>query len=439
MQKILTIAAAILMALTSAAAPPKALPAEYSGTMMPYDFTGTTATPIWPDSLKPVYIAHIARHGARYITSEKKLERLRSAIATARSAGSLTPRGRKFSALLDTVAARSEGRWGLLSDVGKREERRIADSLYKLTAPLLRKGNVHAISTYVPRVEMTMYEFCHQLSRLNSHLDISTSGGRDHSPLLRCFSADSAYNAYRNDGDWQRIYNHAVESTISPEPAIRILGRKSGLDDNKLKKLTMDIYDILQSLTAFGMNAPDSEFMTEQEYIRCWEADDLGHYLRNADSAYSRLAGAASSPLLAKILADADDALGARSLSLALKKEGMNSDGISPEPYVANLYFGHAETLMPLLSLMRAEGCHYEKDDLSSLTSEWRDFDIVPLGANIDIILLGSPSGKTYAALLLNGKFILPPAETRSGFCPHVAGWDEYRSFLHGRILNALR
>lgn len=439
MQKILTVAAAIMMALTAAAAAPKALPAKYSGTMMPYDFTRTTATPAWPDSLKPVYVAHVARHGARYITSEKKLERLRKAIASARTAGSLTDSGKKFSALLDTVAARSEGRWGLLSDVGKREEQRIADSLYKLTSPLLERGDIRAISTYVPRVEMTMYEFCHQLTRHTSHLDISASSGREYSALLRCFSADSAYNAYRNDGDWQRIYDEAVDATISPGPALRILGKHSGMDDSDLKKTTMDIYDILQSLTAFGMDAPDTEFMTEQEYRSCWEADDLAHYLRNADSAYSSLPGAASSPLLAKILADADEALGALALSDALKKEGMHSGRTAPEPYVANLYFGHAETLMPLLSLMQVEGCHYESDDLSGLASAWRDYEIVPLGANIDIILLGSPSGKTYAALLHNGRFILPPANTRTPFCSLLAGWEEYRSYLYGRIRHALR
>lgn len=439
MQKTIALAAALLTAIAGFSTPHKTQPARYSGTMMPYDFTGTTARPVWADSLKPVYVAHVARHGARYITSEKKLSALREAIAKAKATGSLTDEGRKFNALLDTVAARSAGRWGLLSEVGMREEQRIADSLYKLTAPLLEKGHVRAIATYVPRVAMTMYEFCHQLSRRSSHIKISTDEGRGFSPLLRCFDTDPDYDAYRNDGGWKRIYNDSVDATVSPEPARRLLGKNCGLADHELRKVTMDIYDIMQSLTAFGMPAPDTEFMTEDEYRRCWEADDLSHYLRNADTAFSRLAGAATSPLLAKILADADAALGARIFSNTLKERKMHSDRLAPEPCSACLYFGHAETLMPLLSLMRAEGCHYESASLADLQSEWRDYDIVPLGANLDIILLDAPSGAIYTALLLNGKFILPPADTRTGFNPHIADWNQYRNFLYRRIADALK
>ncbi len=59
-----------------AAKKPTLLPSHLEGSMMPYDFSYTDSKPIWPDSLTPVYVARVARHGARYISSPKKLEKL---------------------------------------------------------------------------------------------------------------------------------------------------------------------------------------------------------------------------------------------------------------------------------------------------------------------------------------------------------------------------
>lgn len=136
------------------------LPMRYAGTMMPYDFSNVQTAPVWPDSLRPVYLAHVARHGARYITSERKLTYLRKVIGEANDGGTLTDTGRNFSILLDSVSSPSEGRWGALSGVGEMEEVRIAQNLSKLLPTLMNRFKAHSISSYVPRVVMTMYEFC---------------------------------------------------------------------------------------------------------------------------------------------------------------------------------------------------------------------------------------------------------------------------------------
>lgn len=411
----------------------KQLPMQYAGTMMPYDFSGVQTHPVWADSLKPVYLAHIARHGARYITSEKKLDNLRKEIAKSNSVDGLTPLGKRFEVLLDSVAARSRGQWGLLSAVGIAEEMKIANNLTTLLPDLLKTARVNAISTYVPRVVMTMYQFCHQLTRSSSHVEITASEGRQYSRLLRCFSADSLYDAYRNDGDWQVIYDRHLLSDISSAPAERILGKNSGLDDKRLKEFTMDIYDILQSLAAFGMDPASDEYMTASEYRECWMLDNFHHYLRNTITLWNDLAAQATAPLLDKIITDADK-------SLCLLAEG--NSPMSPRSNTvastdentrisANLYFGHAETLMPLLSLMDVDGCHPQADDPASLAEQWRDSEIVPLGAHLDMILLQAPSGKIMVALQLNGKF-LPPMPHQSKAL--VADWDIYRRFLLSRL-----
>lgn len=407
------------------------LPAQYAGSMMPYDFNKVNYKPVWPDSLKPVYLARVSRHGARYISSANKLDKLREAISKASAKGSLTKEGLKFSQLVKRVEDVSEDKWGLLSDVGVEEEQRLADSLYALLPELLKTARVNAMSTYVPRVVKTMYEFNHQLAVKSSDISITASEGRVYSPLLRCFTADTAYAAYRDNGNWKEISKRLMDSIVSPEPARRLLGASYGVSDNELRKLTLEMYDVLQSLTAFGMEAPTDEFMSAEDYRACWEVDNLEHYLRNSITAVSKLAGKATAPLLARIISDADNALGNRLVADAMHNADMAATD-APLYFGANFYFGHAETLMPLLSLMRVDGCYDDSSEFSTLSQRWKDYEIVPLAANIDIILLESPSGVIYAALSHNGRFVAPIAGNRSVWVP----WAEYKAYLSRQILS---
>lgn len=429
MKKIIIVATMLALAIfafpKNNVAGQKKLPSEYEGTMMPYNFDGVDVVPVWQDSLQPVYLAHVARHGARYISSPKKLDKLRKAIAGSKESGSLTKTGIAFESLLDRISEVSDGRWGALSEVGCMEEQQIAKNLYSLMPSLLKDAKVNAISSYVPRVAMTMYEFCHQLAWMSSDVRISSSEGKEYDALLRCFEADPEFDKYRSEGEWKLLHDSIIDAKVSPEPAKRILGNQRGLSDKKLRKLTMEMYDVLQSLDAFGMPAADQQFMSADEFKSCWEVDNMEHYLRNAITPYSDMAGKATAPLLAKIVADADNALDNKRLEMTLKSAGMYSEGILPERYDANLYFGHAETLMPLLSLMGVEGCSYVSTDLDVLSSKWRDYDIVPLGAHLDIILLAGPSGTIYVALQLNGNFLPPLPDGKI-----ISTWESYRNYL---------
>lgn len=426
MRRLILLLSVILSLPVMAAKRYSELPTRYSGSMMPYDFNGTETDPIWPDSLKPVYVAHVARHGARYITSAKKLEKLKSAISKAAAEGTLTAEGRKFSVILKSVEEATGDQWGLLSTVGAEEERRLASDLFDLLPGLLKNARVNAISTYVPRVVMTMYEFNHSLAVKSSGISISASEGRGFSPLLRCFTTDSLYATYRDNGDWQMVSERLMDSIVSPEPARRLLGKTSGLSEKQLKKLTLDMYDILQSLSAFGLPAPTDEFMSENDYRTCWEVDNLEHYLRNTVTPLSKLAGEATAPLLARVIADADASLGSRMEENARRKAGMIPSASAACD--ANFYFGHAETLMPLLSLMRLPGCWSDSSDFATLCERWRDYDVVPLGANLDIILLQSERGRTYVAVRLNGRFVAPVEGSQTKILP----WNAYRTYLDG-------
>ena len=338
------------------------LPPALDGSMMPFDFATCTQTPYLPDSLRPVYASYIARHGARYLSGPKKMETVIKALEAGRNTGSLS----------DT-------------------------RLFGTLTPLSRRGTeLRAISSYVPRAVMTMYQFSNQLIRLNDYISVSTDEGHQFSPLVCCFSADTAYAAYRRDGDWKAVYDNFVRLFTS-----------TPLSEHKLRSLTLDMYEVLKANRAAGLPAPTTEWMSVDEYARCWRASNLQHYLRNNVTPLSTQAASASEPLLRDIIARTDSAIS------------------MPVPTPAfNGWFGHAETLLPLFSLMNLPGCFALPLDYDNLDKTWKIEDITPLGANLLILIARAPSGEHYAAVQLNGRTVRP----MQGH-PDIVKWSDLREY----------
>lgn len=387
------------------------LPPNLDGSMMPYDFRECTPPPSFPDSLRPVAASYVARHGARYLSGPKKTYAVMHALVKARNSGTLSPRGEEFLKLMELVVSTNSGHWGDLSAVGVDEEVRLGERMAKAVPDLaLPSARVNAVSSHVPRVVMTMYQFCHTIAQANNLVSTRTDESPALDPLLCCFVADSAYADYRKNGNWKVVYDRFVDSHISTEPARRLFST-SDLSDKKLRKLTIDMYEILKGNRAYGLPAPTTQWMSEQEYRACWQADNLRHYLRNSVTPLSDLAAKATAPLLRRIILDADSTIRRR------------ADGL---PYnTLNAYFGHCETLLPLLSLMgiptmsispsqpsSSSVSSYPKSSfdeyLEHLDNYWKIEELSPLGANLAIIFAEAPSGDYYVALQLNGRTIRP-------------------------------
>ena len=54
---------------------------------------------------------------------------------------------------------------------------------------------------------MSMYEFTHQLDRLDNHIEFSTTTGRVNSPLVRPFDVDQDYIDFRREEPYKETYD----------------------------------------------------------------------------------------------------------------------------------------------------------------------------------------------------------------------------------------
>lgn len=380
----------LLLALLAAAACPartyRALLPGLDGSMSTYTFSTADTIPAWPDSLQPVKVAYAARHGARYLSSPHKTDAVRKTLEAERKLHGLSPDGEAMLSLLDSVERLSEGKWGALSAVGADEERRLGRQLATLCPELIAKGRVSAVSSYVPRVVMTMYEFCHALADTSPDCRVATSEGKQYSSVVRFFSADPDYRRYIDDGPWKKTYDDFVEATVPVEPALRLVGRHSALDSTRLRALTLDIYGVLQGLRAFSTLTPTTRWMSEEQYAACRDAVNLRQYLTRTANPVSSAAPRSATPLL----------------------EAMLASMLSPDAPEVSLWFGHAETMWPLLTLMGLPGCDLPDLAPADVASAWHGWAISPLGANVMVITLVTPSGARYAAVRLNGRFVAP-------------------------------
>lgn len=373
-----------------------------------------------PDSMEVVFINHVGRHGARYLSSNKNIAYLRGVIAEARAQKALKPLGEKLAALVERIDRYTAGQWGALDSLGKAEQRQIASRMMAdfptLLKPEDRDVKIAALSSYSPRCIMSMYEFVHQLSRLNNRLEVTTSAGRQNSTLMRPFDSDAAYREFREEGQWRQPIQTLGDGILTTGPIDKLF-TKNYLPQDSRQFLQAE-FAVVASVGALGWDEQLTTYFTPEEMNALWAVDNLTHYVRYSASTLTTSTSEMAAPLLLNLIsttdAAADAALG-------------NGGNPSPTLPAAMLRFGHAETLMPLLALMHLPGCYYMTNYFDTVGLHWRDFHVVPMAANVRLVLMRhKTNGRMYVRVDLNEK----PVPLIPGRQALYTPWDAAREYL---------
>ena len=110
MRKGLFLLLSLIFSLSATAADPTATHYSYQecqGSALPYP-TPDMALRAIPDSLTPVYVNHVGRHGARFLSSSKYTTALLRHLHKADSLRTITPAGRSLMTLCHTVVAHAQ-------------------------------------------------------------------------------------------------------------------------------------------------------------------------------------------------------------------------------------------------------------------------------------------------------------------------------------------
>lgn len=358
--------------------------AECDGSLTPYPEISSRVE--YPDSLQPVMINHVGRHGARYPASANNCLKLRAALHKADSLGTITPLGRELNALTERVIDAANGRWGALDSLGMAEQRGIATRMYKAFPELFNGGTVNAISSYSPRVMMSMMSFTHQLDRLNNKPNYLTSTGRVNSPLVRPFDIDEDYIEFRKTDELKDTYKKFFDETCPTEAVTRVLGKNFPFENaDEWRDLAITEYYVIAGLSAMSMPSEAEKYFSRKEYNALWSCFNMRQYLQRTATTLSSIPADITSTLVLNIIQTTDNFI-----------DGSN-------PYAVNLRFGHAETIMPLASMLHLPGCYYMTNYFDTVALHWKDFYVVPMASNIQFILFkAKKSGRYYVRVDYN-------------------------------------
>ena len=381
---------------------------ECQGSANPYP-DRTVRDLAYPDSLKPVYLNHVGRHGARFLSSSKYTTSLLRTLHKADSLKTITPMGRELIRICDLVVTRTAGRWGALDSLGMAEQRAIASRAFMAYRPLFDNTKINAISSYVPRCVMSMDEFTHQLTRLNNKVEIYMSSGRQNSPLVRPWNDDEAYKEFMAGEEWHKVYEDFLNKQVPVTVAERALGKNYPFFGDEARDVSLAIYKVLAGCAAMPVQIDLQKYFTQAEINALWSVENLHHYLTHSASTLSSAAPDLASKLLSELISTIDTAIA-----------GSN-------PYSVMLRFGHAETMMPLLALMHIPGCYYMTNYFDTVGLHWRDFYVVPMASNLQMILFQSESGKYYVRVDLNET----PVPLIPGQNTIYIPWQQARDYLN--------
>lgn len=367
-----------------------------------------------PDSLRPVYLSHVGRHGSRYPASAASTLSMRRALMRADSIGTITKLGRELLALCDEIAEVSKNRWGALDQLGMSEQRAIASRMFANYPDLFTDGTVNALSSYSPRSMMSMFSFVHQLDRMNNKLTFNTNTGHDNNMLMRPFDVDKDYLTFRRENLWKPAYDTYLD-TACPLTAIRrVLGKDYPYgDDDNARELAITEYYVVAGLAAMEMEPQMSHYFTAAEANALWSCFNLRQYLQRTATTVSTVPADIAAQLVLDIIQKGDNAVA-----------GTN-------PATVDLRFGHAETVMPLVSLLRLHGCYYLTNYFDTVGLHWRDWDIVPMAANLQFVFFrAGKTGNIYVRTDLNERPVtLIPGDSRI-YVP----WGEARDYMMSTV-----
>ncbi len=413
---LLAVAAVALAAGASFGADPMATDytfAQCEGSLTPYPSERVNPA-VYPDSLVPVFVNHVGRHGARFPASAANTLALSRALERADSLNTITPLGRKLLRLTRKVLTLSADRWGALDSLGEAEQRGIAARMFYNFGNIFveKDARVKALSSYSPRAMMSMYAFLHQLDRMDNRIEFDATTGRSNSLLMRPFDVDKDYIEFRKDAAWKPVYDAYFASVCPTEAIERVLGRNYPFaDEAETRNLAIVEYYVLAGLQAMGLPSEMATYLTRSEANALWSCFNLRQYLCRTASTVSTVPEEIASALVLNLIETTDAFVTGEDTATR-----------------AVFRFGHAETLMPLLSLLRIPGCRYMSNYFDTVAKAWRDFDVVPMAANFQMILFrAKTSGHYYVRIDLNEKPVrLRPGEDTTTIYP----WGEVRRYM---------
>ena len=379
-----------------------------------------------PEGFEPFYFSLVGRHGSRYDQSGKSFRKALSVFRKADSLGILTEQGKHLYSHIAEISAAQNGRNGELSELGYNQWLGIAHRAYKNFAPVFASGSIDGKSSTSLRCVLSMVAFNQGLKEKNPQLTISQNARKLELAIVRPLYDNPATPAMakkireRNEssGEWVKRRdewedNFDASSFISKVTTDRkrFLKECGGKKDFRMLRYSFRTLLFGENFELGDRELLTSLFTPEEMYAiyvyqtAKWVNASLGRGNEEVEmySSFMR-------PMVDDIIAKGNAAI-----------EGKN-------PHKADLRFTHDSYVGPLLSVMGYEGCVPKyNEDLELATTSFNHGMVVPMAANLQIVLYRNKSGEVLVRSLVNERDAYLPIKCATApfypwkvFCKHL-------------------
>ena len=391
-----------------------------------------------PAGYKPFYLSHYGRHGSRFHQPADHYHALYNTLAKADSLSKLTDLGKSLlerAKYLDEYAA---PRAGDLTQLGVAQHQGIAKRMVKNFPEIFKNdAYVEAYASTSVRCVVSMAAFLEELHAQKPKVEIHQESGKYLMSFISPLDIGKIIGE-SNTPAWQKE-NEKLYSHVDPTRMMRAIFN----DSNYIKK-NVDAGDLFSKIYEIGnslQGSPEIEFnfddlWTEKDLAARWHAQNAWWYSVLGNNPFAQKQGLDNArPLLKNVLDEADKVIAADTA-----KTDKTAGKKPAKKTTATLRFGHDTVIFPFAVLLQLENgsqnTGIETADMENLHKVWRDYEISPMAANVQLVFY--KSSKKGAPILV--KVMLNEIEQKLPVtcdsatiknCPAAPyyRWDDVRAF----------
>jgi multiple inositol-polyphosphate phosphatase/2,3-bisphosphoglycerate 3-phosphatase len=395
---------------------------SYLGTKTPYSPPHVSYTPP-PARYHPVFISHVGRHGARFLTKAGADQQVMAVLQAAEKRHALTKIGFQVKAIAERLAAAGRGNYESITLLGGEEQGAIGERMHRLYAPVFTGRGLEVVTTWKLRTQQSAEAFVRGFGRYDGALKYERAPDSTDT-TLRFYDLSPAYQRYKKGGVAKRSLDSLDKDTRTAATAKRICARlfipafAQELPGGGIA-FTDNLYDLYAIAWSMSGELGAAGHPGDSEGLGvAFDKDGLEWLdLRNGAADFLEkgpgfdpmgIQVKVAVPLLADFINSLDRAT----------KLPAGSDGI--------LRFTHAEAIAPFAALLGIQGASAPVQSIYQYQDHWRAGNVIPLSANIQWILYAGGDGPYLVKVLLNEKEAVLPVTTTQW--PYYR-WEDMRAY----------
>ncbi len=370
-----------------------------------------------PQGYEPYLMNHYGRHGARWLISEQSFTKPIATMEKARTQAKLTALGEDVLRKVEEVYATSYKRLGDLSTVGERQHHGIGKRMAEHFPEIFKAPGVpiDARSTVVIRCILSMVAECEELAAANPTARFHNDASESLQYYLNQPSTPLLKDVRKKTRQMRRELTKEWEQRISPDRLMAQLfnDRQYAADSIDGRELMSQLFEVLTNVQSHEAGLGLLNIFTDEELYAWWRIRNMGWYLDYAAAPQ----GGSVQPFSQKNL---------------LKDIIQVAD--TTQHTAAVLRFGHEVIVMPLACLLEMGNCGLVTENLETLDEQWRNYDIFPMGCNIQLVFYRPTEGRQGDILvkaLLNEREVTMPVSTTQ--YPYYR-WEDLRQYYTEKL-----